>query len=260
MQIARHHRLSSSGFEDPMNAAGPWPRAAANTRLADFPLSRGIRRRIVTAQKGEYIFSQGEDANAAFYLQEGEVKMTVLSRGGREATIGLLSANDFIGEECVMEIQPRRMASAVAFTSCTLVRIERAEMIRALHEGAIFAAVFVSFLLAQTARMQDSLLDQIFNCSEKRLARVLLQMARSGEGGPREAIVPKVSQEMLAKMVGTTRSRVSYFMNRFRRLGYIDYNGSLSGGLRIRGSLRNVVLSSRGFSTKPGLFGRDQAA
>jgi CRP/FNR family cyclic AMP-dependent transcriptional regulator len=260
MPIERHHPSPSGYFENLLKTAAPLPDAVATIRREDSPLNRGMCGRIVEVQKNQYIFSQGEVVNVAFYLEEGTVKLTVLSEGGREATIAMLSAGSFIGEECVMKVRPRHMTSAVAHTACTLIRIERAEMIRALHEESVFFAEFVGFLLARNAEMQGSLLDQIFNCSEKRLARALLQMAHLGPGGPGETVVPKVGQEVLAKMVGTTRSRVSHFMNRFRRLGYIEYSGTLSGGLCIRESLRTVVLGNRGFSGKAEGLRRDWAA
>lgn len=198
----------------------------------------GLGRKIIDFKKHQTIFSQGDDANAVFYIQKGRVRLTVISKRGKEATIALLGSRDFLGEECIAGIQPQRMATAAALTSCTLLRIERKEMLRVLHEEKQFSEVFVSYLLGRNIRFQEDLIDQLFNSSEKRLARALLLLARFGKEGVPETVVPKISQETLAEMIGTTRSRVSFFMNRFRKLGFIEYNGTL----RVHSSLLNIVL------------------
>ncbi|HWX54707.1 MAG TPA: Crp/Fnr family transcriptional regulator [Verrucomicrobiae bacterium] len=198
----------------------------------------GLGRTIVQLKKHQTIFSQGDAADAVFYVQKGRVKLTVISKRGKEATIALLGDGKFLGEECVATIQPLRMATATAITATTILRIEKNEMVRVLHDEKLFSDVFVSYLLSRNARMQADLVDQLFNSSEKRLARALLLLAQFGKEGAPETVIPKISQEILAEMVGTTRSRVSFFMNRFRKLGFIEYNGKLS----VHSSLLNVVL------------------
>jgi CRP/FNR family transcriptional regulator, cyclic AMP receptor protein len=198
----------------------------------------GLGRTIVDLKKRQTIFSQGDAADAVFYIQKGRVKLTVFSKRGKEATIALLGAGNFLGEECIAAIQPRRMATATTMTPATILRIERKEMVRVLHEEKLFSEVFVSYLLARNARVQEDLVDHLFNSSEKRLARALLLLAQFGKDGAPETVIPKMSQETLAEMIGTTRSRVSFFMNRFRKLGFIEYNGKLS----VHSSLLNVIL------------------
>jgi CRP-like cAMP-binding protein len=203
-----------------------------------FLASAGLGRKIVQMQAKQVFFSQGDPANSIFYLQEGCAKLTVVSTSGKEATVTLLSAGDFVGEESLAAVAGLRMASATAITSCTALRIEREEMIRVMHEEHTFSDRFLSFLLARSMRTQADLVDQLFNSSEKRLARILLLMAEFGKPGHPLSQIPKISQETLAEMVGTTRSRVSFFMNRFRKLGFIQYNG----GIHVHKSLLNVVL------------------
>jgi len=203
-----------------------------------FLAKSGLGRTILDLKKGQTVFSQGDSANAVFYVQKGRIKLTVISKRGKEATIALLGAGNFVGEECIAAIQPQRMATATAITPVTLLRIERKEMARVLHEEKLFSEVFVSYLLARNTRMQEDLVDQLFNSSEKRLARALLLLAQFGKEGTPETVIPKMSQETLAEMIGTTRSRVSFFMNRFRKLGFIEYNGQLS----VHSSLLNVIL------------------
>jgi len=183
------------------------------------------------------IFAQGDPADAVFYIQTGRVKLTVVSKTGKEATIGLLGEDDFFGEACLAG-QELRMDSATAITDCAVLRIEKKAMMEALHRKHEFSDMFVAYLLARNIRYEEDLVDQLFNSSEKRLARILLLLARFGKEGVPETVVPKISQEMLAEMIGTTRSRVSFFMNRFRKLGFVDYNG----GLQVHSSLLNVVL------------------
>ena len=172
-----------------------------------------------------------------FYLQKGRVKLTVVSPRGKEATIGLLGAGDFFGEGCIAG-QPLRMTTANAMTDCAVVRLEKKTMMQVLHEQHTFSDLFVAYLVSRNIRFEEDLVDQLFNSSEKRLARILLLLARFGKEGKPEALVPKISQEALAEMVGTTRSRVSFFMNRFRKLGFINYNG----GLYVHSSLLNIIL------------------
>jgi len=198
----------------------------------------GVGRTLVELKKNQVLFSQGDVADAVFYLQKGTLKLTVVSQRGKEATVALLEAGNFVGESCVAASERIRTLTATALTRCTLMRIKRTEMVRVLHEQHAFADVFVSFLLARNVRIQADLVDQLFNSSEKRLARILLLLANFGKEGKPETVVPKISQEVLAEMIGTTRSRVNFFMNRFRKLGFIDYNG----GLEVHGSLLNVIL------------------
>ena len=205
---------------------------------ATFLANAGVGRRIVRLKAKEAFFSQADDANCIFYLQSGRVKLTVVSEKGKEATITLLSSGDFIGEESIAAVAGLRMATATAVIACTALRIERAEMIRVMHEEHTFSDLFLSFLLARSMRIQADLVDQLFNSSEKRLARILLLMAEFGKPGARTVSIPPVTQETLAEMIGTTRSRVSFFMNKFRKLGFISYNGKIE----VHNSLLNAVL------------------
>jgi CRP/FNR family cyclic AMP-dependent transcriptional regulator len=204
-----------------------------NTFLATI----GEGRKIVSAAKKQTIFTQGDRADAVFYVQKGKVRLTVVSKAGKEATIGIVSERNFFGEGALAG-QLLRMGSAVALTDCALLRVEKKAMVDALHREHTFSDLFVAYLLARNIRYEEDLVDQLFNSSEKRLARILLLLAHFGKETIPEATVPKVSQETLAEMVGTTRSRVSFFMNRFRKLGFIHYNG----GLQVHSSLLNVVL------------------
>jgi CRP/FNR family cyclic AMP-dependent transcriptional regulator len=201
----------------------------------------GEGRKNVAVGKKKGIFAQGDAANAVFYIQTGKVKLTVVSKTGREATIGLLSQGNFFGEGALAG-QAVRMGSAAAMTDCELLRIDKAAMMEALHREHAFSDMFVAYLLARNIRYEEDLVDQLFNSSEKRLARVLLLLAHFGKEGVPETVVPKISQETLADMVGTTRSRVSFFMNRFRRLGFIHYADGIEGGLQVHSSLLNIVL------------------
>jgi CRP-like cAMP-binding protein len=186
----------------------------------------------------EAFFSQGSEADSIFYLLKGRAKLTVVSAAGKEATITLLTVGDFVGEESIAGAIGRRLATATAINACTALKIERTEMIRVLHEEHALSDLFLKFLLARSLRTQADLVDQLFNSSEKRLARTLLLLARYGKEDKPQRVLPKISQEMLAEMVGTTRSRVNFFMNKFRKLGFIKYNG----GLQINTSLLSVVL------------------
>jgi CRP/FNR family transcriptional regulator, cyclic AMP receptor protein len=203
-----------------------------------FLSNAGLGRRIVQLKAKETFFSQGGAADSIFYLQKGRAKLTVVSTAGKEATITLLSVGEFIGEESIAGTFGLRLASATAITSCTALKIERDEMLRVMHEEHAFSDLFLKFLLARSMRTQADLVDQLFNSSEKRLARILLLMAEFGKPGEPESLIPKITQETLAEMIGTTRSRVSFFMNRFRKLGFIQYNGRI----QVHKSLLNVIL------------------
>ncbi len=197
----------------------------------------GKGRTIVPVRKKQTIYPQGAACDAVFYIQKGKVRLTVVSESGKEATIGILTVGDFFGEGGLAG-QPLRMGSATAMTDCELMRIDKKEMMLALHQEHTLSDMFVAYLLGRNIRYEEDLVDQLFNSSEKRLARILLLLARFGKEGVPETIIPKISQETLAEMVGTTRSRVSFFMNRFRKLGFIHYNG----GLQVHSSLLNIVL------------------
>jgi CRP/FNR family transcriptional regulator, cyclic AMP receptor protein len=201
----------------------------------------GKGRKSLTVAKKQGIFSQGDEADAVFYIQKGKVRLTVVSKTGKEATIGILGDGNFFGEGA-MAGQALRMGSAESMTECHLLRIEKAAMMEALHREHAFSDMFVAYLLARNIRYEEDLVDQLFNSSEKRLARVLLMLAHFGKEGVPETVVPKISQETLAEMVGTTRSRVSFFMNRFRKMGFIHYAGGEDGGLQVHSSLLNIVL------------------
>jgi len=205
---------------------------------ATFLANAGIGRRIVEVKPKQAFFCQGDSADAVFYLQNGRAKLTVVSQNGKEATITLLSPGDFVGEESLAAIVGLHLATASAISSCTALEIGRSEMVRVMHEEPAFADMFLKFLLARSMRTQADLVDQLFNSSEKRLARILLLMAEFGKPGEPETFIPLVTQETLADMIGTTRSRVSFFMNRFRKLGFISYNGRI----QVHKSLLNVVL------------------
>jgi len=191
--------------------------------------------------KGQTIYAQGDPADAVFYVQKGKIRLTVVSKAGKEATIAILNEGSFFGEGALAG-QLLRMGSVAAMTDCELLRVDKKAMIAALHREHTFSDMFVAYLLARNIRYEEDLVDQLFNSSEKRLARVLLLLAHFGKEGIPEAVVPKISQETLAEMIGTTRSRVSFFMNRFRKLGFIDYSGGFDGGLQVHSSLLNVVL------------------
>jgi CRP/FNR family transcriptional regulator, cyclic AMP receptor protein len=201
----------------------------------------GEGRKILIVPKKQVIFSQGDGADAIFYVQKGKVRLTVVSKIGKEATIGIVNPGNFFGEGSLAG-QLLRMGSAAAMTDCEILRVEKKTMIDALHREPTLSEMFVAYLLARNIRYEEDLVDQLFNSSEKRLARVLLLLAHFGKEGVPETVVPKISQETLAEMVGTTRSRVSFFMNRFRKLGFIHYAGGAEGALQVHSSLLNVVL------------------
>jgi CRP/FNR family transcriptional regulator, cyclic AMP receptor protein len=197
-------------------------------------------RTIANYRKNEAVFRQGDSADAVFYIMDGECKVTVVSKKGKEAVVALHEKGDFFGVGCLTG-QPRRSATVTAITQCEIMRFDKATMVRALHDQPKFSQLFMSHLLARNVRVEADLVDQLFNSSEKRLARLLLLMANFGKEGRPEPVIAKVSQETLAEMIGTTRSRVSFFMNKFRKLGFIDYNGGY-GGLEVHSSLLNMVL------------------
>jgi CRP-like cAMP-binding protein len=205
---------------------------------AAFLASAGVGRRIVQLAPKQTFFTQGDPADAVFYLQKGRARVTVVSTAGKEATITLLAAGDFVGEESLVAPVGLRLATATALTACTALKIARNEMIRVMHEEHNFSDLFMKFLLARSMRIQADLVDQLFNSSEKRLARILLLMAELGQAGDSDTTIPKISQETLAEMIGTTRSRVSFFMNRFRKLGFVKYDGRI----HVHKSLLNVIL------------------
>ncbi len=192
---------------------------------------------IATYRRKQVIFAQGDPADAVFYVQKGRVKLTVVSKQGKEAIVALLGADEFFGEGCLAG-QPMRMSTATATEDTTVLRLRKRAMMRLLHTDPRFSELFTAYLLSRNIRFEEDLVDQLFNSSEKRLARVLLLLAHFGKEGKREPVIPKISQETLAGMIGTTRSRVSHFMNKFRKLGFIDYNG----GMLVHSSLLNIVL------------------
>lgn len=205
-----------------------------------FLAEAGFGKKVVNLKEKEVVFSQGEPANAVFYIQKGRVKLSVVSQNGKEATIALLGEGEFFGEECIASARPKRTATVAALAECTVLRIGKEEMLQVLHKEHSFSDLFVSFLLARNIRFEADLVDQLFNSSEKRLARVLLLLAQFGKTDKPETTIPSISQETLAGMVGTTRSRVSFFMNKFRQLGHIHYRGA--DPLQVNNSLLNIVL------------------
>ena len=205
---------------------------------AAFLASADLGRRIILLAPKDAFFSQGDPADSVFYLQKGRAKVSVVSAAGKEATITLLSSGDFVGEEALAAVSGLRLSTATAVTACTALEISREEMIRVMHEEHSFSDLFLRFLLERSMRIQADLVDQLFNSSEKRLARILLLMAEFGKPGEPEQYIPKITQETLAEMIGTTRSRISFFMNRFRKLGFIEYNGRI----KVHKSLLSVVL------------------
>lgn len=197
----------------------------------------GSGKKLQSFRKNQTVFSQGDVSDSVFYVMEGKVKLTVLSAQGKEAVIAMLETGDFLGESCLTG-QLVRLATATTLSASTIIRIDKPVMIRVLHDQPDFSEKFISYLLARNLRIEEDLVDQLFNSAEKRLARALLLLAHYGKEGKREPIIAKISQETLAEMIGTTRSRVSFFLNKFRKLGFIDYNG----GLLIHSSLLNIVL------------------
>jgi CRP/FNR family cyclic AMP-dependent transcriptional regulator len=212
-------------------------------------LETAAKSRAVSAhRKGVVLFRQGDTADAVFYVKKGKIKVTVVSAHGKEAIVAILGADEFLGEGCLIG-QPKRLSTATAMTECVTMRVEKAEIVRVLHDEPAFSQMFVSHILARSARIEEDLVDQLFNSTEKRLARLLLLLANFGKKGRPEPIIAKISQETLAEMIGTTRSRVSHFMNKFRQLGFINYNGHLE----VHSSLLSVVLNEQPNSVKPPL-------
>jgi CRP/FNR family transcriptional regulator, cyclic AMP receptor protein len=214
------------------------PRKVKSFDPKAFLAQTGLGRTILQCPKNQVIFAQGDPSHAVFYIPAGRARLTVLSRRGKEATIALLWEGDFIGEACITSDEPQWVSSATAVTDCRVLRIERPAMLDVLHREHAFSDLFVAYLVGRYSQTQADLVDQLFNSAEKRLARTLLLLARFGKEGRSESVIPKISQEALAEMVGTTRARVNFFMNRFRQLGLIQYNG----GLEVHSSLLDIVL------------------
>ena len=220
-------------------------RVAAAKKLSQFDPETFLSiinggRKILGFPRKHTIFAQGDSSDAVFYIQKGKVKLTVVSKSGKEATIGILKEGDFLGEGCLSG-QRLRMCSATAMTDCSVMRIDKAYMVEVLHREHALSDVFVAYLLTRNIRYEEDLVDQLFNSSEKKLARVLLLLAHFGKEGAPQTVIPKISQETLAEMVGTTRSRVSHFMNNFNKLGFVDY-GEGSSGLQVHSSFLNAIL------------------
>lgn len=240
----RRVRVAARARASPRGAVIGTPGAARRTSggisfsAVDFLAHPGLGKTIVERPKGTRLFSQGDIADSVFYIQTGRVKVSTVSKTGKEAVIAMLAPEEFVGEECIATGHPVRLTTATALSDCVLLRINREEMVRVLGQEHALSDIFVSFLLERNSRIQADLVDQLFNSSEKRLARVLLLLAHFGKNGPPETVIPKLSQETLAEMVGTTRSRVSLFMNRFRKMGFIKYNGEI----QVHSSLLNVIL------------------
>jgi CRP/FNR family cyclic AMP-dependent transcriptional regulator len=216
-----------------------WPKAAGRRFDAATFLATAAKGRVIsTHRKGKILFAQGDAADAIFYIKKGKVKVTVVSKQGKEAVVALLGADEFFGEGCLIS-QPKRLATATAMTDCVTMRVETSEMQRALNRQPTFSRMFLSHILTRGARVEEDLVDQLFNSTEKRLARLLLLLANFGKEGRPEPVDAKISQEVLAEMIGATRSRVSHFMNKFRKAGYISYNGHIE----VHSSLLSVVLA-----------------
>jgi CRP/FNR family cyclic AMP-dependent transcriptional regulator len=230
LQIVKRRKLVSSKL--------PQKNGVADFDAKAFLAIAGLGKKIVNLKKGDTAYAQGDPADAIYYVQKGRLRVTVTSANGKEATITLVGPGEFLGENCMVSAHPLRLATATAMTDCALLKISKAEMTRVLHQEPALSEMFVTFLLARNARIQADLVDQLFNSSEKRLARILLLLAQFGKESKPETVVPKISQELLAEMIGTTRSRVSFFMNRFRKLGFIEYNGEI----RVHNTLLNIFL------------------
>ena len=214
------------------------PESPTPFNAATFLAQSGLGKTIVRFRRGAKVFSQGDSGSSIFYIQQGKLRLTVVSEVGKQVTLAILNAGDFVGQECLPTEHKLHIASATALTECVMLRIGRKEMIRVLHDEQIMSDFFVAYLLERTSRIQDDLIDQLFNSTEKRLARALLNMANFGKLSEPETNIPKISQEALASIIGCTRSRVNLFMNRFRKAGYIEYNGNI----KVHRSLLNVLL------------------
>src|SRR3990172_4074682 len=218
-----------------MAARAPKPNLTIDPK--SFLMRVSVGRSVASFRRKQIIFAQGDPADAVFYVQKGRVKLTVVSKQGKEAIVALLGADEFFGEGCLAG-QPLRMSTATANEDTTVVRLRKKAMVRRLHTDPRFSDLFTTYLLSRNIRYEEDLVDHLFNSSEKRLARVLLLLAHFGKEGRPESVIPRISQETLTGMIGTTRSRVSHFMNKFRKLGFVDYNG----GMRVHSSLLNIVL------------------
>jgi len=239
--LVRSPKSAKGEIAGPFQVPKPTPRPTNGEVFFDaktFLAKAGLGKRILDLKKNEAAFAQGDLADAIFYVQKGRLRVTVTSANGKEATITLVGPGEFLGENCMVSAHPLRLATATAMTDCVLLKISKAEMVRALHDQQELSEMFMSFLLTRNARIQADLVDQLFNSSEKRLARILLLLAQFGKESKPETVVPKISQEVLAEMIGTTRSRVSFFMNRFRKLGFIEYDGEI----RVHNTLLNIFL------------------
>ena len=233
-----------------MSERSTTPQATRGTRFdpAVFLETAAKGRIVSTHRKKQVIFAQGDAADAVFYIRKGKVKVTVVSEHGKEAVVAILGVDEFLGEGCLIG-QPKRLATAMAMTDCVTMRVEKPELLRVLQAEPEFSQMFISHILVRNARVEEDLVDQLFNSTEKRLARVLLLLANFGKEGRPEPIVAKISQETLAEMIGTTRSRVSHFMNKFRDLGFIEYNGQIE----VHSSLLSVMLNDQPNTVKPPL-------
>jgi len=239
-----HHRKLHSAHSEPLKGGPIMTPPVAAKKLSKFNPTAFLStmdggRKIAAFAKKQTIFAQGDSSDTVFYIQKGKVKLTVVSKIGKEATIGILNEGDFFGEGCLTG-QPLRLCSATAMTDCVVMRIDKKSMVKTLHEEHELSDLFVAYLLTRNIRYEEDLVDQLFNSSEKRLARILLLLAHFGKEGVPETVIANISQESLAEMIGTTRSRVSFFMNRFRKLGFIDYHGG--DDLQVHSSLLNIVL------------------
>lgn len=214
------------------------PRSVSNFDPKVFLAESGLGKKVLQLPPKSTIYAQGEPADDVFYIQKGSVKLTVVSKQGKEATVGLLGPGDFFGEGCIAADHPIRVSFAVTVTDSSVLEIQRKQMLNVLHRQRAFSDLFVAYVITRNNRIHEDLVDQLFNSAEKRLARTLLLLARFGKENRREPVLPKISQGTLAEMIGTTRERVSFFMNRFRKLGYIDYNGKLE----VRSSLLDIAL------------------
>jgi CRP/FNR family cyclic AMP-dependent transcriptional regulator len=240
MQVKLPHCSSPMCCNEQLAETGVIPRAKDVLAQKDSLFNSAVGGKIVRVETGERIFSQGDPANAVFYIFKGCVKLTVLSTNGKEAIIAPLCPGDFIGEECVMGVLPQRISAAIAVSPCTLLRFEKKEMERMLHEKKKLFDEFLAFLLSRGEQLQDGLIDQLFNSSEKRLARELLVLAGCGRQDSQERMVPDISQETLAEIIGTTRPHVNRILNKFKKLGFIEYCGRQQG-MQINNSLRSVL-------------------
>jgi len=225
----------------PFEVPNPRPNPANRETVFDaktFLAKAGVGKKMLTLKKGETAYTQGDLADSILFVRKGRLRITVISASGKEATITLVGPGEFVGENCMVSAHPIRLATSTAMVDSELLKISKAEMVSALHNEPELSDMFMHFLLTRNARIQADLVDQLFNSSEKRLARILLLLAQFGKESKPETVIPKISQEVLAEMIGTTRSRVSFFMNRFRKLGFIEYDGEI----RVHNTLLNIFL------------------